>query len=505
MTPPSDLTAEQIALKELAVRALTRRRLLYFIRRFHPDYQPGWVHAEICERLERFAQDILEKKSPRLMLMMPPRLGKSTIASQYFPAWLLGNYPAQEVISCSYALSLQLAFSRKIRTLLEDPQYVATFSGAGVSEEARNVEGWRTQAGGGFKPAGRGGPINGFGASCLIIDDLLKNAQEASSDSTRDSAWEWYVSTARTRLAPGGGVLVVGTRWHWDDPMGRLEGAATLGDEALGDVFEVVRYPALAMEDETHRKQGEALHPERYSQRDLETIRATVGPNVWNALYQQNPTADTGGYFDTSWFRYYDVPPPLETLRVFMAWDLAIGKRERNDWTVGVVAGLSETGDLYILDVLRGRWDALEIADTILDAHVRFKSFICGIEQGQLSMAIRPILNARIEERKLYDFALQEMPPGRRDKETRARSLQGRMRQGRVYCPDKAAWFPDFLAEFQQFPHGRHDDQCDAAAYVALLLEQVPQPVNTPQTPAKPAWMSRVLASMQEAMSHMTA
>lgn len=409
----------------------------------------------------------------------------SLICSQYFPAWTLGNYPGSEFISCSYALSLQSGFSRKVRGLLQDPVFRATFPLCELSPDAQNIEGWLTTAGGGFKPAGRGGPISGFGASVLCLDDLLKNAVEAESATLRDSAWDWYTSTARTRLAPGGGILAVGTRWHHDDPMGRLEAGST----EFGDVFDVVRYPAIAVRDEPHRKAGEALHPERYDVKELRAVQASVGPEVWEALYQQNPTPDTGGYFDLSFFRYFTETPPL--LRTFAAFDLAIGKKERSDYTVGVVGGLDVEGNLYLLDLIRDRLDSTQIVDAIFAVHAKHRTFLLGIEHGQLGMAIAPLINARCLAERIYDLAVKELMPGRADKESRARTLQGMIRQGRVRFPEFADWLGELKTEFAQFPSGQHDDQVDALAYLALMVAEIPAPRPAAEF-APPAWLAKL-------------
>jgi len=409
----------------------------------------------------------------------------SLICSQYFPAWALGNYPGSEFISCSYALSLQSGFSRKVRGLLQDPVFRATFPQCELSPDAQNIEGWLTTAGGGFKPAGRGGPVSGFGASVLVLDDLLKNSAEAESATLRDSAWDWYTSTARTRLAPGGGILAVGTRWHHDDPMGRLEAGST----DFGDVFDVVRYPAIATHDEPHRKAGEALHPERYDVKELRAIQASVGPDVWEALYQQNPTPDTGGYFDLSFFRYFSETPPL--LRTFAAFDLAIGKKERSDYTVGVVGGLDVEGNLYLLDLIRDRLDSTQIVDAIFAMHAKHKTFLLGIEHGQLGMAISPLINARCMAERIYDLSVKDLMPGRSDKESRARTLQGMIRQGRVRFPEFADWMGELKTEFAQFPSGKHDDQVDALAYLALMVAEIPAPRPAAEY-AQPAWLAKL-------------
>ena len=478
-------TSDRAVLRELAARQLARRTLLAFVQRMFPRYLPGWVHQELCHKLEVFLERVRQNESPRLLVAMPPRHGKSLLASQFFPAWGLGVDPTLEFISCSYALSLQTGFSRRVRGLLQSAEYRLLFPETELSPDAQNIEGWLTTAGGGFKPAGRGGPISGFGANILVLDDLIKNAQEAESTTLRDSAWDWYVSTARTRLSPGGGILAVGTRWHHDDPMGRLE----LGGGEFADEFEVVRYPAIATSDEAHRKAGEPLHPERYDLRELRATQAAVGPGVWEALYQQNPTPEAGGYFDLQNLVAYDKPPEL--LRAFAAFDLAIGKKERNDYTVGIVGGLSMEGDLFLLDLVHARMDSIAIVDTIFDLHTRYNTFRLGIEHGQLGMAIKPLIDARIQATKTYTLAIKDLMPGRSDKEARARTLQGMIRQRRVFVPRYADWVGEMKAEFTQFPDGKHDDMVDAASYLALMVADIPPP-RPVKTDATPKWLEKL-------------
>jgi predicted phage terminase large subunit-like protein len=197
------------ALKELASRQLSKRRLLPFAQRLNPKYLPGWVHEDICRRLERFSDDVAKGLSPRLMLLMPPRHGKSELASKMFPAWHLGRHPDHEVIACSYNISLAMGFSKKIKAIMDDPAYQTVFD-TRLDPNNRSTEEWTIQGNtGGYVAAGVGGGITGKGAHVLCIDDPIKNAEEADSATTRDSIWDWYGSTAYTRLAPGAGVLII--------------------------------------------------------------------------------------------------------------------------------------------------------------------------------------------------------------------------------------------------------------------------------------------------------
>ena len=465
---PKEQTVEEKAKAELALRFLTRKRLLPFVERFNHDYQAGWVHKDICKRLEEFSRDVAEKKSPRLMLFMPPRHGKSTLASVSYPAWHLGRHPEHEFISCSYSGSLAMAFSRKVRGLLREEGYKSAFR-TRLDPQSQSAEAWLTTAGGGYVAAGVGGGITGKGAHVLVIDDPVKNREDAESQNSRDANWDWYTSTAYTRLAPGGGILVILTRWHDDDLAGKLLKQASDN----GEQWEVVNYPAVAEVDEEFRKQGEPLHPERYDAEALTRIEKAVGPRDWSALYQQNPVADDGDYFTRDMIQYFNPDDiDIDRMRFYAAWDLAIGKNDRNDYTVGMVAGISENDEIFIVDVVRGRWNGFEIVEQILDLYETWKPSIIGIEKGHIEMALGPFLEKRIRERGLFEAYIKDLKTGRRDKEARARAIQGRMQQGMVFFPRDEQFTGPFVAELLRFPNGVHDDQVDALSWLGLMMAE---------------------------------
>ena len=327
------------------------------------------------------------------------------------------------------------------------------------------------------------------------------------------------VQVDRTENFIANGLVSHNTRWHEDDLSGWLEGLMEAGE---GDEWEIVRYPALAIADEyltpdgaivnepgpryqLLRSKGEALHPTRYDEKALARIERAVGPTVWQALYQQSPAAEDGDYFQREMFRLYDTPP--KRLRLYGAWDFAIGKKERNDWTVGVTAGVDEQDNIYILDLQRGRWDAHEIAEQIIQQYLTWKPYLIALEKGQIQMAMGPYLDKRIKEDRLYGMYLHPMPTGRNDKEARARTIQGRMRQGRVFFPRQAAWLHELMNEMLKFPAGKHDDQVDALAHLGNIINEMAAPYQN-RPAKKTSWRDKVLKYVKDnpgGNSHMAA
>ena len=486
----AELDAVEAAKQELARRELAREHLLPFIMRFNEKYEPGWVHKDICDKLEWFSAAVAARQSPRLMIFMPPRHGKSEIGSRSFPAWHLGRYPEHEFIGCSYGSDLANGFSRKVREVVRDTAFNAVFPECMVNKDSQSVEQWLTTKGGGYSAAGVGGPITGKGAHVLVIDDPVKNRADAESATSREAVWDWYTSTAYTRLAPGGGVLVILTRWHDDDLAGRLLRKQAEGE---GDEWVVVEYPAQAVCDELFRKSGDPLHAERYDNEALERIKRAVGPRDWQALYQQNPTPEDGDYFNKGMFQWYgaqDIPDYSE-LNFYTAWDFAIGEKEQNDYSVGITVGVDQSDRTFVVDIQRGRWGTLELVDKVLEVYKTWRPAITGLERGHIEMTLRPFLDKRIREERLTSFYIEELKPGTRDKIARARSIQGRMQQGLVFFRKHCNVTMQLVAEMMRFPNGVNDDGVDAMAWIGQMLSLLVRP-REKKAPPKKSWKDKL-------------
>ncbi|MDR3159767.1 MAG: terminase family protein [Zoogloeaceae bacterium] len=518
---------------ELAARELCRRRLLPFVRRFRPRYLAGWVHADICRRIERFVAAVEAGQSPRLLLLMPPRTGKSELSSRHTPAWILGKHPEWEIIAASHTASLALSFSRYIRDLMRNPGYAAVFPAARLDPSSQSLENWNTTQAGGYLAAGCGSGITGRGAHVLILDDVIKDMEAASSDTIRENIWEWYASTAYTRLSPGGGVLGLMTWWHEDDWAGRIQEVSEKAAKSAegGDVFEVVRYPAINEEGDEYiladdaieqfapqrtpppgarltRLKGTAIHPERYTTKMMRAIQynltASGQKRVWDALYQQNPLPDEGVFFEKKMLRFYAAPPAREALYIYQAWDFAISEGKESDYTVGVCLGQDSQDNLYLLDIRRFKSsDGGYLIDELLHFAREWGANYVGFEDGQIWRALDFQFQKRCDE--LRQWPSFELLKPLTDKMARAHPLRGRMQLGKLWFDAKAPYYTELQRELLTFPHGKHDDQVDALAWAVrlTLAKGAPRPRNI--APRAKSWRDRFLTPARRGESHMAA
>lgn len=519
--------AESAYTRELLARELARRRLLHFILRYEPKYMPSWAHKDICERLERFMKAVEAGLEPRLMIFCPPRFGKSLTASNYFPSWVLGHHPEWEIISTSYSADLPVGFSRKIRARIRDRSYRAMFAKTILDPESQGVEEWHTTLGGGYVAAGARGGITGKGAHILIMDDLLKDDTEADSETIREGVWDWVGTTATTRLSPGGGLLLIMTRWHDADPAGKFlaEEAEQIKagvPKAERQNWEVVSYAAIADNDEymtpDHRivemplegakllrKKGEALHPERFPLAALIKKKRFMQPRHWSALYQQKPTPDEGLFIKKDYVRYYELPMEFggQSFVNLLAGDLAISKNDTANFTVLGVGTLDHNGDLWMREAIRGRMDTFEIIEAMVTLWKRYNCQVCGIEQGAIYQAIKPVLDRYLRQKNLTMNFDEELKPVT-DKIIRARPLQGWMQQGRVRYPAGQPWVQTGVAELLRFPGGVNDDFVDMQAWMVRMAARVPLP-KAPGKKKSKGWRDRLKALGREERHFMAA
>ena len=448
-SPDSSDLRELTALLTEMQRRKARHDLIAYTEATLPSYAPAGHHRRIAGRLEAVSDGRID----RLLIITPPRHGKSELASKRFPAWHLGRYPHDQVIACSYAASLAVSFGRAVRNLAASPAHQAVFPGTALAPDSKAAERWHTTEGGVYVAAGVGGPITGRGADILLIDDPIKNREDAESAVLRASLWDWYTSTAYTRLMPGGRIVLIQTRWHEDDLAGRLLAEAETG----GDRWEVLHLPAL--------EDGRALWPAWYPPEALARIRAAVGPREWQALYQGEPTPDEGAYFKRGWIRYYDAPPAH--VRSYGASDYAVTDGG-GDYTVHGVIGVDPADDIYVLDWWREQTESDRWVEALLDLMDRHQTLIWAEEAGQIQKSVGPYIAKRQAERRIY--GRRESFTSAVDKAIRARAIQARMASRGIYLPRNAPWTPALVGELLKFPHARHDDQVDVLSLIGRML-----------------------------------
>ncbi len=424
--------------------AKARRGLIAFTNYTNPLYISAAHHRMIADRLEAVERGEID----RLMIFMPPRHGKSELASKRFPAWCLGRKPTRQIIAASYNSDLASDFGRNVRNIVAEPEFKDVFPTVALAADSQAANRMNTNHGGAYVAAGVGTAITGRGADIALIDDPFKDREEADSERRRELVWDWYRSTLYTRLMPNAGIVLIQTRWHEDDLAGRL-----LEHEA--DQWTVLDLPAIGPD-------GLALWPEWYDVPALERIKASIGPREWSALYQQQPQPDEGTFFQRGWFKQWD---KLPSLRIYGSSDYAVTDGG-GDWTVHRVWGVDSNDNLYRIAGWRGQTPADQWIEAKLDLIEKHKPAAWFGEAGVIQKAVEPMLLKRMRERKVR--CRMEWVSSIHDKATRARGFQARASMGNVYFEPGAD-----LSEFLVFPAGKHDDEVDVASLMGRVLDQV--------------------------------
>lgn len=439
-------------------------RLIAYAAMQWPSYRDAPHHRLIARHLEAVERGDIQ----RLMITMPPRHGKSMLASEFFPAWYMGRNPDHYVVAATYAQELADDFGRKVKNQIEDPLFQAIFPGVGLADDSKSAKRFHVEgAVGGLETAlnqkgayyavGVGGPLTGRGAHLLLIDDPVKNREEAESEVIRKKTKDWYTSTAYTRLMPGGRIVVIQTRWHEDDLAGWLQA------EHEHEGWVVLNLPAIS-------DAGEALWSEQYPIDALERIKLALPPRDWSALYQQRPSPETGDYFKREWLHVTDYTPPREHMLVYGASDYAV-TADGGDYTVHVVVGMDPEGRMYLLDLWREQASSDVWIEAFVDLVLKWQPVGWAEETGQIKAGVGPFLLRRMLEKAAY--VAREQFPTRGDKAVRAQSIRGRMAMLGLYLPSGAPWVSDLISEMMSFPVGVHDDQVDALGLIGQLIDRM--------------------------------
>jgi len=302
--------------------------------------------ARHIQKIVSALEQVERGKIKRLMIFCPPRHGKSLITTQMFPAWYLGRHTDRFVISASYGQELSDDFGRRVRNMMVDSLHRAVFPRCVVAEDSNSMRRFNTSAGGSYVAVGRGGSITGRGSHLFLIDDPIKDREEANSEKIRKVLQEWFANVVYTRLEPGAAIVLIETRWHEDDLGGWLL------REHPEERWHVLNMPAIAEENETWRKVGEPLWPARFPLQALEVIKAAIGSSAWASLYQQRPAAAEGQIFRREWWQHFTQQP--QSGKVVQSWDCAFKVGKENDYSVCTTWLTCEAG-YYLLSLWRDR------------------------------------------------------------------------------------------------------------------------------------------------------
>lgn len=450
----------QDAAQELLRRRQARSTLEAFTGYTTPRWQCGRPHKIICGHLDRIEKGEID----RLMLLLPPQHGKSTITSKRWPAFTLAQNPLHDVISASATHELAEDFGREVRNCIQSQEFKMLFPQLRLAEDSQAKGKWNTSVGGSYYSTGIGGTLFGRGATRVVIDDPFASWEDAQSELQRNKVWDWYTGTLYNRVRPKGAIILIQHRMHEADLAGRLIEQMKAGK----DQWEIINLPAMG--------DYGALWPERYDEQALERIRINTSPLKWSSLYQQNPMPDEGTFFRREWFELFD-PKKAPRCHKYMSGDFAV-THEGGDFTEIATHGYAN-GTLYLaLDGWYGQATADVWIERLIDQVTLHEPFAFFGESGPIRRAIEPFLLRRMQERLRY-VRLEWLVRGA-DKPTMARPLQAMASMGRVKIAD-TAYGNRLLAQLIQFPGAQVDDGVDMAALIGLAIDQAHPAILVPK------------------------
>jgi phage terminase large subunit-like protein len=455
-----------------------RNNLMNFSQLTDPRYMANWHHEEIAHILEEAYEKVQRGERVRIILEVPPRHGKSELATKKFPAWCLGKDPTLPFIVTSYAADLAEAFGQGTKDIMLTPQYHALFPKTTLRKDTKAKGNWATTRGGSYLAVGVGGPITGKGARIAVIDDPVKNREEAESPTQRQKIWDWYTSTLYTRLEGAGAIIVIMTRWHSYDLVGMLleqekENIAN-GDPAEG--WQVIRFPALSDADsvldprDPRNEENLPLWPEKFDVPTLENIKKNSIYD-WVSLYQQTPIASETQEFKPEYFKSWtnEKMEQLEMagrLRYYTTLDPAISQSSTADNAViCTVAKEIDGPNWYRRREDAGKFTPKQMIDILFKHQGEFKSEV-GVEVIAFQKALKYMIDEEMRRRQQY-FTVHELK-SQTAKEVRIRGLLPLYQNGVIWhMPSDAAYEEEALT----FPKGKHDDRVDAMAMQLMIMK----------------------------------
>ena len=428
---------------------------LSFVKHVWPEFIQGEHHIKVAQKFNELA----EGKIKRLIINMPPRHTKSEFASYLLPAWMVGRNPKLKIIQTTHTTELAVRFGRKAKTLLDSLEYQQVFK-TRLREDSQAAGRWETEQGGEYYAAGVGSAITGRGADLLIIDDP-HSEQDALNLNALEKAFEWYTSGPRQRLQPGGKIVVVMTRWNTKDLTGMLLNSQK---DVKSDKWELIEFPAVL-------PSGNSLWPGYWDIEELESVKASISLQKWNAQWMQNPTSEEGAIIKREWWRKWTSNniPTLE--HVIQSYDTAFMKKETADYsaitTWGVFYLNEDSGpQLILLDALKGRYEFPELR------RVAHEQFMYWNPDTVLVESKASGLPLTYELRKMGIPVINYTPSKGNDKHTRVNSVAPLFESGCIWAPTEQAFAQEVIEECAAFPYGEHDDLVDSMTQALMRFRQ---------------------------------
>jgi len=429
------------------IQKMGRESLLAFCISQSENFETPAHIRQIAEKLEAVERGEIN----RLMIFMPPRHGKSHLATENYPAWFLGRNPDKNVILASYGQNLANDFGRKVKNKIESPIYREIFSDVQLSKDSKSKSQFSLTTGGSYFAVGVGGAITGRGGDLIICDDLIKNSDEARSTTYQNSQREWYQTTLRTRLMPGGAIVLIMTRWSDKDIASWI-----LENDDEGE-WEVLSLPAIS-------EDGKALWPERYPIDELHRLKKQLGSKNFSSLYQQQPSPDEGNVIKRNWIKYYRKVPEFIG-RTVISVDTTFTDRPTSDNCAICVLGRSRSSEnIYVLDFKVDKMNFVKALENIKKMKEKFPKATVVIEKSANGEALIETLRTNTSD------VIGVSPKG--SKVSRILNVAPSIEAGQVFFPSPDIRFDvsDQIEELVTFPDGKHDDFCDSLSQGILRL-----------------------------------
>ena len=449
-------------LQKRQMRDVSQTSFLDFVKQMWPSFIMGRHHQIMAEKFEAVARGDIK----RLAISLPPRHTKSEFASFLLPAWFLGNYPDKKIMQASHKADLAVNFGRKVRNLVDSQTYKDTFPDVTLQTDSKSAGRWGTNKGGVYNALGVGGGAAGMGADIFIIDDP-HNEQDILSGNTDvfDTAWEWYMSGPRQRLQPGGGIIVVHTRWSKKDLIGRLLDYAAKNPDA--DQWEYIEFPAIMNEGTDNES---SLWPEYWPLKELKKIQSTIAPHLWNAQYMQNPTGQEGALIKKEWWKIWEKERAPTCEFIIMSLDAAQESHNRSDYNALTTWGVffNEETDNYniiLLNAIKKRMEFPELKKMVLEEYKEWEPDSFMVEKKSNGAAL-------YQELRRMGVPAGEFTPGKgQDKISRVNAVTDLFSSGIVWAPDKR-WAHEVIDECSDFPNGDNDDLVDSTTLALIRFRQ---------------------------------